>query len=58
MKTESLNEKKELSQTTATTEEESPIEKFYRIKKEIDTIETDIQYYNSNVNTINTERIL
>jgi hypothetical protein len=53
MKNEYDNKNRELSQTTALSEEENPIEKFYRIKNEINLIESDIQYYEKNVNRLN-----
>ncbi len=50
LKNEFDNRKKELSVTaTAVTEEESPVEKFYRIRNEIDVIEKDVEYYKDNV---------
>jgi hypothetical protein len=38
--------------TTALSEDENPIAKFYRIKNEIDLIEKDLEFYNKNVNFI------
>jgi hypothetical protein len=40
------------SVTTNTTDTESPISQFNRIKREIDLIEKDIQFYQKNVRSI------
>ena len=47
-----LNQNKlnvEKSFTTAETNDEHPIDKFNRIKKEIDLIEIDLEFYKKNV---------
>lgn len=35
--------------TTAVSEDDNPIQKFNRIKNEIDLIEKDLEFYNKNV---------
>jgi hypothetical protein len=49
MKKHNIHIQKATSETTATTDTENPIQKFYRIKKEIGIIEKDIQFYQKNV---------